>query len=206
MKSVIREFPTNSTVFQEGSTGNAAYILTEGTIEISVQVGRKKTILETIKPVSVFGEMALLLKEQKRTATARTLTSAKVAEISRKDFEDFLVRSPTFIMAVLNALVTRLRKTTTQATQPPDLFLGVAETLNLLHQHHQIGIRLDTFARGAGETFCQPEEEVLKVVDLMENMNLIEKKKYRSSILVELVRPQDFLARARKIHGSLAHL
>ena len=56
-----RQFYANDIIFKEGSTGHVAYILKEGSVEISLNTGKRKTVLALLSPVCVFGEMALLL-------------------------------------------------------------------------------------------------------------------------------------------------
>lgn len=206
MKSAIREFAPNACIFQEGAVGNAAYILTEGSVEISVQCGEKKSVLAVLQPISVFGEMALLLKDQKRTATAQARTLSKVAEISRRDFDEFLAKSPPLITAVLNALVQRLQKTTAQVAEHPDLFLGIAAMLHLVQSHHPRRMDLEQVIQTLSDAFLERVAEVKKTLDFMETLGLIEQKVDGTKTFLEVVRPVDFLERARKIHGTFARL
>ena len=206
MKSQVREFPKNAYIFKEGCVGNAAFILTEGKVEISVQVAEKKTIMAVIEPISVFGEMALLLKDQKRTASAQALTASKVAEISRRDFDDYIGKSSPLITAVLNALVMRLQKTTTHVAQHPDLFLGIAEIIHLLQQHHPRPINREALIQSLSKAFLQPVEEIIKVLDFMETLGLIEQRIDGANTFLEEIKKSDFPDRCRKIHASFAKL
>jgi len=83
MKSIVREFQTEAVIFREGEIGNTAYILTEGQVEISIQQDGQKSVLAVLNPITVFGEMALLLKDQKRTATAKAVGETKIAATHR---------------------------------------------------------------------------------------------------------------------------
>ncbi|NLF97335.1 MAG: cyclic nucleotide-binding domain-containing protein [Candidatus Riflebacteria bacterium] len=119
MKSWMRDYSSGSVIFQEGEPGNVAFILTEGSVEITVGSGDKKKVVTVFKPVSVFGEMALVLKDQKRTATAVARSDSKVAVISKQDFDEFLEKSPKLIGVALTALVHRLRTTTERLGKTP---------------------------------------------------------------------------------------
>ena len=110
----VRKFSQNETICEEGSTGAVAYILRKGSVEISFDVGGNKKVLTILKPVTVFGEMALILEDHKRTATATALEHSEVVEIEKKDFDKYIEKSPQVIAAALKALVERLLETTSR--------------------------------------------------------------------------------------------
>ncbi len=215
MKSLVREFSPGALIFREGEVGNTAYLLTEGQVEISVQQGEKKSILAILKPVTVFGEMALLTKDQKRTASATAVGATKVAEIGRKDFEDFMEQSPKLVNAVLSNLVERLKKTSDLVTRAPDLFVGVAEILNLLMQHSVRGVkympsiammRLPDVVKSCAEAFVVPQEEVRKILKQMETLALIEIKAENEQRYIDILPKADFLERCRKISETFMQI
>lgn len=215
MKSLVREFSPGALIFREGEVGNTAYLLTEGQVEISVQQGEKRSILAILKPVTVFGEMALLSKDQKRTASATAVGATKVAEISRKDFEDFMEQSPKLVNAVLTNLVERLKKTSDLVTRTPDLFVGVAEVLNLLMQHSVKGVkympsiammRLPDVVKSCAEAFVVPQEEVRKILKQMETLALIEFKIENDQHYIDILPKTDFLERCRKISETFLQI
>jgi len=204
MISIVKDYHANSIIFREGEIGNAAYILTEGCVEISINHGGRVTLLSVLQPVSVFGEMALLLQDQKRTATATAKIPSKVAEISRKDFDEFLEQSPKLITAVLNAIVGRLQKTTSKISSSPDLFLGICETINILLIHDIRRIKYDPTVKTIAETFCVKPEEVKKILTLMETLGLVDAQLEpdTDNMLIGVSRPREFLERAKKIHET----
>ena len=207
MKSMMREFAKNSVIFWEEEVGNAAYILSEGSVEISRKENGKKTIIAVLKPVAVFGEMALLLKDQKRTATATALTPSKLAEISRKDFDDFVDQSPKLITAVLRAMVSRLQKTTTRVTHSPDMFTAVIRTLHLFIGHNQFhGIRYDLFVSCLAEGLKAQNQEIERILTFMETVGLIDLKIDGDQTTIDIIRPVDFLERSRKIYHTFAQM
>lgn len=207
MDSRIKEYPKGSIIFRGGEIGNNAYILTEGSIEIALIEGKTKTVLSIIKPVAVFGEMALLLKNQKRTATAATLSRAKVAEITRNDFDDFLNKSPKLITAVLKALVTRLENTNTRVSQSADLYTIITENLNLLVVHDRLNrIRYEDFVDCIENGYKVDRAEIEKSVDFLETLGLAEMRTDGERKLISIVRPIDFIHRARKIYQTFARM
>jgi len=215
MKSLVREFPQGALIFKEGEVGNTAYILTEGQVEISIQQGEKKSVLARLKPVTVFGEMALLLRDQKRTATATAVGEAKVAEIVRRDFEDFMKQSPKLVNAVLTSLVERLKNTTIMVARAPDLFVGVAEILNLLMTHSVRGVRYNTsvamirtddLVKSCSDAFLVPRDDINSVLTTMEALTLIEFKIENSQRYIDILPKTDFIDRCRKISETFTQI
>lgn len=215
MKSLVREFPHGALIFREGEVGNTAFLLTEGQVEISIQRGEKRSLLAVLKPVTVFGEMALLSRDQKRSATATAVGNTKVAEIIRKDFEDFMDQSPKLVSAVLSSLVERLKKTSGMVTRSPDLFVGVAEILNLLQSHSVRGVlykpsiammRFHDVIRSCADTFLVSQEEIRIILSQMEALSLIEIKVENEQRYIDIIPKDDFIERCRKISETFTQI
>lgn len=132
---LVRNFLKYSVIFGEGSRGDTAYLLKEGRVEISKMADGKKKVFAILSPISMFGEMAILLGDEKRTATAVALEDAKVVEIKRHDFEEFVRQSPPMIGTLVTVLVHRLKTATAKALRVPNLFFGVCHTLALMAGH-----------------------------------------------------------------------
>ncbi len=117
----VRKYSQNETICKEGATGTAAYILRKGRVEVSVDVEGNKKVLTILEPVTVFGEMALLLKDHKRTATAIALEYSEIVEIEKKYFDEYIGESPPVIATALKALVERLLDTTSRLKKHEEL-------------------------------------------------------------------------------------
>ena len=111
---LLREFGESKVIFEEGSIGDTAYILKRGRVEISTRVNGAKAVLAELTPVTIFGEMALLSREQKRTATARAMSDIEVIEIDKTNFDELMADSPSIIVTILLAVTQRLINTTSQ--------------------------------------------------------------------------------------------
>lgn len=203
---ITRQFYQDEVIFGEGSTGNVAYILTKGLVEIATRIGHKDVILAILEPIAVFGEMALLMSEKKRTATAKALMPCEVVEISKETFEGYIKESSSFITAVLNTLVNRLKKTTEKASKTPNLFLGVCEILNLFLIHGQLELKYDPMVKMMSRAFVaeirQIEEqlEILKTFDLIE-ISPLESGRKRT---IQFLKKERFLSEANKIYGAIS--
>ncbi len=108
------EFYPSALIFEEYSLADSAYILKEGRVEISMKRGEEKVIIAELKPVSIFGEMALLSKEKKRTATAKALDRVRAIRIDKANFDQQLSDTPSIITAVLYGVTQRLVDTTSR--------------------------------------------------------------------------------------------
>jgi CRP/FNR family cyclic AMP-dependent transcriptional regulator len=97
-------FDGDQVVFEAGDMGDAMYVIAEG--EARVDVGGRFHIL---KAGNFFGEMALIAPG-KRLATVRTVTPVVAVRIPAEGFQAFLLDRPAVALAILKALVIRLRE------------------------------------------------------------------------------------------------
>ncbi|NFV82220.1 cyclic nucleotide-binding domain-containing protein [Magnetospirillum aberrantis] len=100
-------FYAGQNVFKEGDSGDRAYLIQDGTIEIS----KNGLMLATLTKGELFGEMALV-DDQPRMATAKALTDVSVVIIGRDAFREKLARSDPFIRGLLNIFVRNIRNLT----------------------------------------------------------------------------------------------
>ena len=135
----IKKFYNGDVIFTEGELGDAAYILRKGRVEISIGMDADKVTLAELTAPAVFGEIAVLLRGQRRTASATALEYSEAAEIDKPSFMRVLDSTDEVIGAVLNAAVERLKETTARVTGAPDVYGAIAEFLDLFAHHHETG-------------------------------------------------------------------
>jgi CRP-like cAMP-binding protein len=97
-------FAADQAIFEEGDQGDAMYVVADG--EARVDVGGRFHIL---KAGNFFGEMALIAPG-KRMATVKAVTDVSALRIPSERFEAFLLDHPSIAVALLRALVLRLRE------------------------------------------------------------------------------------------------
>lgn len=198
-----RQFQINTTIFKEGATGNAAYILRDGCVEISVKADGKKTVLAILKPVSVFGEMALILKDHRRIATATALEYTELVEINREEFSKFIESSPAFIKTILAALSERLSYADAKITRVPDIFVAICEILNLMFEHGNKEILYDPAISSIARALSLEQKVIQEQLTQIEQLGLIEKKINIKEQRVICSPNDQFLQRAMKIREVL---
>jgi CRP/FNR family cyclic AMP-dependent transcriptional regulator len=110
----LRQFKEMSTIFKEGARGDTAYILKQGRVRISTMANGERIVLAELTPPTIFGEMALLSKDQVRTATAEAISQVEVIEIDKTKFDELMSQSSSIIALILQALTKRLVDTTSR--------------------------------------------------------------------------------------------
>ncbi len=104
-----REFESGHTVFQEGDTGDALYILQTGLVKLSkVDLGGHEKTLALLQPPEYFGEMALI-GTASRNATALTLAKVTCWLLYRDDFRRLMESFPSISLNLTQTLAERLR-------------------------------------------------------------------------------------------------
>lgn len=143
----------HNVIFTEGSRGEEAYLLVDGKVEISGSVDGRKKVFAVLQPVSIFGEMALFLEDQGRTATAIALEDSKVVVLNREDLEGYINEAPPAISAMLSVMVTRLKSTTKKALRAPNVPLGIVRILDLFTLNGKNDILYDSAVRHMSDIF-----------------------------------------------------
>ena len=101
-------YAAGQVIFQEGQPGEVMYVVIEGEVDL----GYQGTVLETVGPGAIMGEMALLQPQYIRSATARAKTACKLVPIDQKRFTFLVHETPNFALHVMRVLAERLRKRT----------------------------------------------------------------------------------------------
>lgn len=96
--------PAGGKVFQAGQPGDCMYAVKTGTLQ--VRIG--KTVVETLGPGDVFGEMALLNENEVRSATVVAVSDSVLAVIDAKRFEFMVKHVPSFAIELMRVLAGRL--------------------------------------------------------------------------------------------------
>ena len=120
---------------QEGTTGDRAYVINKGELEILKELGGREVLLAVRKPGEVIGEMALL-ERIPRTASVRARTDADLYVISKELLDRLLNSSTTAMKAMFKTVLSRYRADqvllvqSQKMAQLGTLTAGVAHELN----------------------------------------------------------------------------
>lgn len=190
MRNVLR----HNMVFEEGGKGDAAYILTEGKIEISGTVEGRKKVFAVLKPISIFGEMALFLDDGVRTATAIALEDSKVIVVTRDDLEEFMRESPKVIASIITVLVSRLKSTTRKAMKVPSVGLGVVRILDLFSTCGTLELKYEATVKTLAETFVTTPDRIEGYLHGMAGQGLVAIGRDAADMRILRIRERELLA------------
>jgi CRP/FNR family transcriptional regulator, cyclic AMP receptor protein len=109
-------FQDGQIIFKEGSNGDWIYVVEEGKVEISKNVGGQKIVVETLKEGDIFGELAYIDKTP-RSATAAAKGTAVVGIIDRDFFDAEFNKISADFQQILKTVAFRLRRTTQKSVE-----------------------------------------------------------------------------------------
>jgi CRP/FNR family transcriptional regulator, cyclic AMP receptor protein len=98
-------FSARETIFKKGDPKDYAYAVISG--EVDLILG--ETILETVGPGGLLGEMALI-EQKPRIATAIAKTDCRLVRINEKQFLFLIQITPNFALQVMRIMADRLRR------------------------------------------------------------------------------------------------
>ena len=165
--AVVRSFPANAVLCQEGEEGNALYIIVQGRVDIVKQFldDESERFLRASGPGEVVGEMALL-QEGGRTATVRAAEPLTVLEIGRDSFLTVLGRSPSLSVRILVRLTGRLRDADRQAIA--DLSQANRELTQALRQLERMDQAKSDFIQVSAHELRTPVAALMGYAQMMQ--------------------------------------
>ncbi|KAI8915594.1 hypothetical protein EDD86DRAFT_267935 [Gorgonomyces haynaldii] len=104
LKMKLKIFLAEDKLIEEGSVGDEMFFISEGTVEVYVGgIARTK-----MQAGSFFGEIALVLGKQRRTATIIAKTNCKLFSLSRGDLEQAMSGYPAMALKMIKVAEQRL--------------------------------------------------------------------------------------------------
>ena len=106
-------FEAGQRFFSRGDVSDAAYLILEGTADVSIDGPQGPVRLALLEANALVGEMGILA-DQPRSATVMADTAAVVLRIDRDVFLELLAQFPQIGIAVMRGLAQRLEQTNQQ--------------------------------------------------------------------------------------------
>ena len=97
--------PAGQAIFREGDPGDVMFVVKEGDVDIVVH----GTVVDTVGPGGIFGEMALI-DHQPRSASAVATVDSQLVRIDERRFQYLVERTPHFALEVMRIMAHRLRR------------------------------------------------------------------------------------------------
>ena len=109
-------YDAGQVMFNAGDAADAAYIIIDGKVEISVPTPAGPIVINTMGRNELLGEIAIV-GEVPRTATAKALTKLETLKISKELFMKIIRENPDAAIELVKILASRLASTTNQLTR-----------------------------------------------------------------------------------------
>lgn len=98
-------------IFEDGSHGDWVYIVEEGEVEISKQIGERKIVIAVMKPGELFGELSYIGK-MARTANAMAIGPTVVGVLDRDFLDREFNKMPADFQSMLMKMALSLKIST----------------------------------------------------------------------------------------------
>ena len=109
-------YDAGQVIFNAGDTADAAYVVIDGTVEISVPTPSGPIIINTMTKNEILGEIAIV-GDVPRTATAKAVSRLETLKISKELFVKIIRENPDAAVELIRILAARLASTTSQLTR-----------------------------------------------------------------------------------------
>ena len=109
-------YDAGQVMFNAGDAADAAYVLIEGAVEITVPTPKGPIVVNTIGRNEIIGEIAIF-GDVPRTATVTATSRVEALKISKELFINVIRQNPDAAIELIRILATRLAKTTQQLTR-----------------------------------------------------------------------------------------
>ncbi|WP_108858944.1 Crp/Fnr family transcriptional regulator [Ruegeria sp. Alg231-54] len=120
-------------LFEQGDEGDALYVISEGTLEVSfLAMSGRKLSLTLMKPGEVFGEIALF-DSGPRTATIAAAEPSSVLRVRRRDVMDQIRQHPDLAVDMIRLAGLRMRWMGSQLNEQVFLPMPIRLARKLLH-------------------------------------------------------------------------
>lgn len=132
---VVRKFPRNTVLINEGDLGDALYVILAGRVKVfsSNEAGRE-FVIDFHGAGEYVGEMTL--DGEPRSASVMTVEPTTCAVVNRAQLRDFILAHPDFAMHLIERLIHRVRVTTgnLKSLALSDVYGRLVRLLNTLAQ------------------------------------------------------------------------
>ena len=109
-------YDAGQVMFNAGDSADAAYVVIDGTVEISVPTPSGPIIINTMTKNEILGEIAIV-GDVPRTATAKAVSKVETLKISKELFVKIIRENPDAAVELIRILAARLASTTSQLTR-----------------------------------------------------------------------------------------
>jgi CRP-like cAMP-binding protein len=106
--ATYENYQDGAVIFEDGSHGDWIYIVEEGEVEISKQIGERKIVIAVMKPGELFGELSYIGKIA-RTADAMAIGPTVVGVLDRDYLDREFNKMPANFQFMLRKMALSLK-------------------------------------------------------------------------------------------------
>lgn len=110
MAEAIRKYHDGQVIVREGEFGSEMFMILAGSVRVVKEREGLETVLATLGPGEIFGEMALVEDGKARSATAIANGDVTLLVMDRAEFLEQVRRDPKLALDILKSLCNRLRQ------------------------------------------------------------------------------------------------
>lgn len=133
----------------QGDPSNYFYILLEGELSLTKNIGGQEIYVQTYEPGTIFGEMSILINKP-YIANGRAVKESHVLRLEKDVFWDMLTHCPSITHRLLSTMAQRL------------------EILGSMSQQHEKFIALGTLAAGLAHDLNNPAAASLRAAEQLQ--------------------------------------
>jgi len=198
-----RIFLAGEMLMREGETGDEAYLILDGKVQVVKETGGHRVVLATLKEGDIIGEMSLISQDKvARSASVEAIEATEVAVLTKNVVSQNLKKLPRYMEKIVSTLTERLRTANTNihpyATR--DCTYIVLKQLRMIFKDKanskakSLKISLQQLVQEISEDLGISNQKVKEVLARALEAELIENRKDSISIpdIDELARFTDF--------------
>jgi CRP-like cAMP-binding protein len=172
-----RSVSPGEVVFSEGDSGDQMFIIQEGRVKISKNIGGREHVLSTLGKGDFFGEMAIV-NNVSRTATVTALTNVHLLAFNREGFLSMINKNAKIALNIIDKLCRRLQNMNVQIQQlvKRDSKGLIASSLNYAFQGAEVqggALYLDRTTQEIAYNLQLPLETVREMVENLAGQGVV---------------------------------
>lgn len=95
-------------IFLEGQSADVAYVILRGEVQVGAQGDSELRVVNRMQAGEIFGEIALLRPDGRRTASTFSREGCELLEIDRSFFDDSMAKADPLLRYIVELLCNRL--------------------------------------------------------------------------------------------------
>ncbi len=163
--------PAGELVFEEGSLGDALYVVLDGELEVSKRQSGQDVVLAVRRAGEFIGEMSLL-EQAPRSASVRTLRESRLLMIDQAAFETLLSCSPSAHLTMLRTVTSRLRSTESMLLQSEKMAALGTLAAGLAHELNNPAAAIRRSAAQLSDTLAERERSATELGALTDTLQI----------------------------------